>query len=69
MAQVRGFADQEPREGKDPADPSNRRITLIVRYLDQKGGSAEKAIPSLSGIEQNKTPTVSDSSGSAARQK
>jgi chemotaxis protein MotB len=36
VAQVRGFADQEPREGKDASDPSNRRITLIVRYLDEK---------------------------------
>jgi len=34
VAQVRGFADQEPRNAKDPADPANRRITLIVRYLD-----------------------------------
>jgi chemotaxis protein MotB len=36
VAQVRGFADQEPREGKAPSDPSNRRITVIVKYLDQK---------------------------------
>ena len=30
VAQVRGFADQEPRERKGASDPSNRRITLIV---------------------------------------
>lgn len=60
VAQVRGFADQEPREGKTPSDPSNRRITLIVRYLEQKGGSAEKGLPSLGGMEQNKASTVSD---------
>ncbi len=63
VAQVRGFADQEPREGKNPADPSNRRITLIVRYLEQKG-AADKAIPALSGLEQ-KTPTLSDKSKDA----
>ncbi|HKD83515.1 MAG TPA: flagellar motor protein MotB [Terriglobales bacterium] len=36
VAQVRGFADQQPREGKDPADPSNRRITMIVQYQQAK---------------------------------
>jgi chemotaxis protein MotB len=35
VAQVRGFADQQPRNAKDPSDPANRRITIIVRYLDQ----------------------------------
>ena len=34
VAQVRGFADQQPRNSKDPSDSANRRITLIVRYLE-----------------------------------
>jgi len=34
VAQVRGFADQQPRNAKDPSDSANRRITLIVRYLE-----------------------------------
>jgi chemotaxis protein MotB len=66
VAQVRGFADQQPREGKDPADPSNRRITLIVTYMEQTGSATDKAIPSLGGLELNKTPTVSDKSKDAA---
>jgi chemotaxis protein MotB len=36
VAQVRGFADQQPRTGKDRTDPSNRRISLIVQYLEKK---------------------------------
>ncbi len=40
IADVRGFADQQPRGSKDAADPSNRRITLIVKYLEQQPGSA-----------------------------
>ena len=35
VTQVRGFADQRLRNPKDPLDPSNRRISLIVRYLDK----------------------------------
>jgi chemotaxis protein MotB len=36
VAEVRGFADQKPRNPKNPTDPANRRISLIVRYLEQK---------------------------------
>jgi chemotaxis protein MotB len=35
VTQVRGFADQRLRNPKDPLDPSNRRISLIVRYLEK----------------------------------
>lgn len=46
VAQVRGFADQMPRVPKNPNDPSNRRISLIVQYLDntdkETGETAEK---------------------------
>jgi chemotaxis protein MotB len=31
--QVRGFADQQLRVPKDPLDPANRRVTVIVHYL------------------------------------
>lgn len=30
--QVRGYADQSPREKTDPDDPSNRRVTVIIQY-------------------------------------
>jgi len=33
VTQVRGFADQAPRVPDNPADPSNRRVTLIVHYI------------------------------------
>jgi chemotaxis protein MotB len=46
VAQVRGFADQLLRKPKEPFDPSNRRISLIVAYLDtqdkQEGTTAQK---------------------------
>jgi chemotaxis protein MotB len=33
VSQVRGFADQQLRLPAKPDDPSNRRITIIVQYL------------------------------------
>jgi chemotaxis protein MotB len=63
VAQVRGFADQEPRDKLIPSDPSNRRITLIVKYLEQKDGAGKpgddpaKELPIL-GVQTGKTPAV-----------
>lgn len=34
VSQVRGYADQRLRVPGNPFDPSNRRISLIVQYLD-----------------------------------
>jgi chemotaxis protein MotB len=46
VAQVRGFADQLLRTPNDPNDPSNRRISLIVQYLNKSdkdtGATAQK---------------------------
>jgi chemotaxis protein MotB len=32
VVQVRGFADQQLRRGEAPEDPTNRRVSVIVRY-------------------------------------
>ncbi len=34
ISQVRGFADRQLRVKSDPLDPSNRRISVIVHYLE-----------------------------------
>ena len=39
VAEVRGFADQRLRSPKTPDDASNRRISLIVKYLEKDGAS------------------------------
>jgi chemotaxis protein MotB len=56
VAQVRGFADQLLRVPNNPNDPSNRRISLIVQYLDdhdkETGETAEK-MNELSGGDEN----------------
>ncbi len=42
VTQVRGFADQRLRKPDKPEDPSNRRISLTVQYVDPPPGSAAK---------------------------
>ena len=41
--QVRGFADQQLRNAKDPDDPANRRISVIVQYLPHQGETVPPA--------------------------
>jgi len=44
VMQVRGFADQHLRKPDAPFDPSNRRVSLIVQYLEKpKDSSSEPA--------------------------
>jgi len=41
VSQVRGFADQRLRNNKDPLDPSNRRVSIIVQYFSGNPDEAE----------------------------
>ncbi len=41
VSQVRGFADQRLRTAKDPLDPSNRRVSIIVQYFSNSSDEAE----------------------------
>jgi chemotaxis protein MotB len=43
VTQVRGFADQRLRTPKDPLDPANRRISLIVQYILEPADKGDKA--------------------------
>jgi chemotaxis protein MotB len=43
IMQVRGFADQRLRKANDPLDPSNRRVSLIVQYLNKKKDDSDDA--------------------------
>lgn len=42
IMQVRGYADQHLRKPEDPLDPSNRRVSLIVQYLNKPTGDEER---------------------------
>ncbi len=52
VAQVRGFADQRLRVANDSLDPSNRRISLIVQYIEsqisEEGEHADAKVPETS---------------------
>ena len=42
VTQVRGYADQRLRKPNAPEDPSNRRISVVVQYLDKPEPAVEK---------------------------
>jgi len=48
VTEVRGFGDQKPRRPDNPADPSNRRISVIVQYLVPQAPATGETAPSPS---------------------
>jgi chemotaxis protein MotB len=52
VMQVRGFASQRLRKPDAPLDPSNRRVSLIVEYLDK---SADSGKPDSINIKEGST--------------
>jgi chemotaxis protein MotB len=42
VSQVRGYADQKLRKPDAPLDASNRRISVIVHYLEKQAGSEDE---------------------------
>ena len=50
ITEVRGFADQMPLDAKNPFDPSNRRVSLVVHYLSSDNDKENQA--ALSGLAQ-----------------
>ncbi len=57
ITQVRGFADQRLRKPNDPLDPANRRISLIVQYLNKKPPEETKAPGEIKGIKPGEAVT------------
>jgi chemotaxis protein MotB len=59
VSQVRGFADQRLRNAKDPFDPSNRRISIIVQYLNNNADGAGSAAEDTRGSVEGKPSAAS----------
>jgi chemotaxis protein MotB len=49
VVQVRGYADQKPRDASNPDDPSNRRITVIIQNPPGQTGFASEAAKGATG--------------------
>jgi chemotaxis protein MotB len=49
VSQVRGYADQRLRNLKDSLDPSNRRISLIVQYMETNTDEPDTPAPGAGG--------------------
>jgi chemotaxis protein MotB len=67
VKQVRGFADQRLLKPEDPEDASNRRISVIVQYVNPpapKEGEGGKAAPKAEG--HGSAPAESKEGGAAA---
>ena len=47
VAQVRGYADQKLRKPENPRDDSNRRVSVIVQYIDGKPPAKAEAKPEI----------------------
>ena len=54
IMQVRGYADQHLRKPEDPLDPSNRRVSLIVQYLNKTKDEPEQ--PPISEKKEGEEP-------------
>jgi len=54
ITQVRGFADQRLRKPDAPQDPSNRRISFIVEYMQKPADSAASSAGDEGAIEESK---------------
>lgn len=64
VSQVRGFADQRLRNAKDPLDPSNRRISIIVQYITKDADEEEPAEPGKDSGEASQEQAGKDKSNS-----
>ncbi len=59
VSQVRGFADQRLRNAQNPMDAANRRISLIVQYLDAPGEDSARSLSSaLAAVSQTTAPAA-----------
>ena len=69
ISQVRGYADQSLRVPSNPLDPSNRRVSLIVQWLDASAADAA-SIPHSAAPSPAAVPTsLATRAGPTAAQK
>jgi len=60
VSQVRGYADQLLRSKSDPFDPSNRRISVIVQYVEKKPQDTTTLTPEPGAEPRPSVPPVTE---------
>jgi chemotaxis protein MotB len=65
VSQVRGFADQRLRNVKNPLDPSNRRVSIIVQYISKNAD--EEAAPEKNGKESGGKPPAGEAKSESGK--
>lgn len=65
VSQVRGYADQSPRDSEHPDDAANRRVTVVILYQSTKppGGSAAPAAPAKTPAAPNSAAPPGNTAG------
>lgn len=58
VAQVRGYADQKLHNKAAPNDASNRRVSVIVQYMDQQKPLQLPKSQAVGTVTPNRTPDV-----------
>lgn len=70
ITEVRGFADERPLDAKNPFDPSNRRISLVVHYLsageNSENQSALGRIASQTNSQSTSAPAPATSASASS---
>jgi chemotaxis protein MotB len=71
VTQVRGFADQSPRDPDHPDDASNRRVTLVIMYQSAKPQAATPPVsgapPATKGVTPGPAPNTPKVGGPPAK--
>lgn len=58
IMQIRGFADQHLRKADAPFDPSNRRVSLIVQYMNKNKDAGDE--PAAAGSNEGTNPAPAE---------
>jgi chemotaxis protein MotB len=69
VSQVRGFADQRLRNKNDPLDPSNRRVSIIVQYLNTTSNDPDPAAADGKESSEKPSPSVARTEAESAGKK
>ncbi len=66
VADVRGYADQRPRKPEDPTSASNRRVSIVVKYLAPGDAPSQPAAGKPTPVGQAAAPSTTPAKAAPA---